>query len=218
MSFVLVGPPTLASIHRRTAWRTSRSSASLLLTTPTTTSSQVKRWWLRGVGHRLSRHLIFLNGLCWCLPRSWTEAPDVETVPETLKDSCVSVSTLPQSQSSEVNLFLSCFIYVWFRNFTIEIEMMNLRLIGGSFYVRGGPIDVQENVNKHFGTNFAVIPAYFFRGSGGCSFLAIVPGSSEEVQGSHTDLGCSWHWPCVSFSGQKSTYWKKLDTDYGKTF
>ena len=101
--------PTLASIHRRTAWRTPRSSASLLLTTPTTTSSQVKRWWLRGVGHRLSRHLIFLNGLCWCLPRSWTEAPDVETVPETLKDSCVSVSTLPQSQSSEVNIYLCLF-------------------------------------------------------------------------------------------------------------
>ena len=96
--------------------------------------------------------------------------------------------------------------------------MMNLRLIGGSFYVRGGPIDVQENVNKHFGTNFAVIPAYFSVAQGGCSFLAIVPGSQEEVQGSHTDLGCSWHWPCVSFSGQKSTYWKKLDTDYGKTF
>ena len=43
----------------------------------------------------------------------------METVPETLKDSCVSVSTLPQSQSSEVNLFLS--------TFDLEISLLKLK-------------------------------------------------------------------------------------------
>lgn len=77
--------------------------------------------------------------------RSWTEAPNLEQIPESLRENAISISTVscPEKFLAPMSHHDSM-IFFW------------LRLPGGSFFMRPVDLEVQKRVNEHFGTSFEV--------------------------------------------------------------